>query len=459
MLQRIVRSSLAASLIFSAATIPAQSQTTPATTAGQGSITGHVILSDTNGPARFAHVLIKRIPDSTTAKPKDTDAESMLSELLGAANDKAAKSGKASPSKSPTPEDADTKAAGAAFANIMSSVGDMVASTTVNATGEYTLTGVKPGSYYVHALLPGYIDPLAAFAADEVASLDPATQQRIRNAVSVVTITGRDSARLDLRMELGAAISGRVLFEDGSPAAGWKLAVHPVQKTKPTATPMAGLGLAAGDIPSMSDMIFQENHMTDDRGDFRIAGLAPGDYTLQATLTASNASAGSAMTGGAMRLAVFSGNVTAEQDAKPITLTAHEDRKGVDLVMPLSTLHSISGKVLAKTDSQPVNSGVVQLRDEHETSLLKVQTAAIQPDGSFRFDYVPNGAYTLKVRNAKVTESTGGSKKLFGIDIPNTKTLRAFGPGEQKLELSDSDRSGVTFSLPDTPLPKDKDED
>ncbi|SNS35572.1 hypothetical protein SAMN05421770_101634 [Granulicella rosea] len=453
MLQRIVRGTLVTSWIFSVCTITAQTQSAPA---GQGSITGHVVLSDTNGPARFAHVLIKRIPDGATAKPKANDPESMLAELLGESNDKAVKLGKADPAKK-KPEDADTKAAGAAFANIMSSVGDMVASTTVSATGEYTLTGVKPGSYYVHALLPGYIDPLAAFAGDEVNSLDPATQQRIKSAVSVVTITGRDSARLDLRLELGAAISGRVLFEDGSPAAGWKLTAHPVKQDKPKVA--AGLGIAEGDIPSMSDMIFQANHMTDDRGDYRLAGLTPGDYIVVATLTASNASAGSAMTGGAMRLAVFSGNVARESDAKPVSVTAHEDRKGVDLVMPLSTLHSLSGKVLAKSDSTPANTGTVQLRDEHETSLLKVQSATIQPDGSFRFDYVPNGDYTLKVRGAQVSEATGGSKKLFGIEIPNTKTLRAFGPDEQKVTLADGDHAGVVFSLPDVPVSKDKDDE
>jgi hypothetical protein len=146
--------------------------------------------------------------------------------------------------------------------------------------------------------------------------------------------------------------------------------------------------------------------------------------------------------------------VTGERDAKPVNVGAGDDHRGVDLVVPMSKLHSISGRVTAKLDGHVVNTGSVTMHDDSEPSVLKSQVAAVQPDGTFRFDYVPSGHYTLKIRTASLTEATGGSKKLFGIEIPKTKTLRTFGPDEQKVFLGDNDVSGVVFSLPEVPVEK-----
>ncbi len=124
----------------------------------QGSITGHVFLADTNGPARFAHVLLKGVPDGA-AKPVDPEsaAVSLAGALLGVDDDDDTAKKPAKPAKK---QDADDKAESGVFAQIMANAGDMMTSATVDDSGAYTLTGLKPGRYFVHALLPGYIDPL-----------------------------------------------------------------------------------------------------------------------------------------------------------------------------------------------------------------------------------------------------------------------------------------------------------
>lgn len=405
-------------------------------------ISGHVSLSDTNGPARFAHVLLKRQAEpAKPAKPVDPNSQESLF------TDDAKKSA-----------DPDAKAAAGALGKIFASLGDVLSSATVSPSGDYTLTGVKPGSYFVHAVLPGYIDPLAAFTAEELASTDPAVQKRIRAVVPVVSIQGTESTRLDLKLELGASISGRILFEDGSPAAGWKVSAIPYTGIQTAPAPGASLGLSASDMPGMTDMLFQATHITDDRGAYRIAGLAPGPYLIRAVLTAGNASAGTALASGTMHLTVFSGNATRTEEAKPVSVASREDRKGEDLTMPLSRLHTISGTVLAKLDGHPVNSGTVQLREDADTSLSQLQTAAIQPDGTFHFDYVSNGHYTLKIRQAAVTEATGKSEKIFGMEVPNNKTLRSFAPGDQKATVLNGDVANLTFSLEDVPVKEKKEE-
>jgi len=411
-------------------------------------ISGHVSLSDTSGPARFAHVLLKRLPDppAAAAKPaKPVDPESAEALFSEDSNQK-------------TPADPDARAAAGSLSKLFASIGDVLSSATVGPDGDYTLGGIKPGVYYVHAVLPGYIDPLAAFTAEELASPDPAVQKRIRAAVPTISIQGTESAHLDLRLELGAAISGRILFEDGSPAAGWKVSAIPYTGVETAPAAGTSVGLATADMPGMTDMLFQTTHITDDRGTYRLSGLAPGPYLIRAILTVGSATAGSARASGTMHLTVYSGNATRAEDAKPVTVATREDRKGEDLTMPLSRLHTLSGTVMAKLDGKTANSGTVQLREDADTSLSQLQVAGIQTDGTFRFDYVSSGHYTLKIKQAAVTEPTGTTKKLFGMEIPDTKTLRSFAPGEQKATVTNGDVANLTFSLEDVPVKAKKDE-
>jgi hypothetical protein len=438
----------------------AQSPATPPVGAPIGSISGHVFLSDTNGPARFAHVLLKRVPDAS-AKPADAsgDLGSMLAGLLGGDDDDGKKAGARKPAAA-AKDDSDEKAAAGALASIFASAGDMMTSATVDASGAYTLSALKPGTYYIHAILPGYVDPLAAFTPVDLASTDPSVQKRIHDAVQTVTIAGQSPAHVDLRLELGAAISGRVLYDDGSPAIGWQVSVIPAPSASaepaPSPNPSTAMGFSPSELPSLTDMMFKETHVTDDRGSYRIAGLNPGNYIVSAALMTSNTSAGSALTGGQMRLSVYSGNVVSQQEAQPLTLTAGEDHKGEDLLMPLSRLHSISGTVTARLDSALANSGSVEMHEDSENSILKMQLASIQPDGTFRFDYVPNGHYTLHVKKAAITEATGKTTKLFGMEIPDSRTLRAFGKGELKVTVADNDSTGLIFTLDDVPVPAKK---
>ena len=62
---------------------------------------------------------------------------------------------------------------------MMAALSDMMVSVTVGMDGVYTFTNVKPGTYYVHATVAGYIDPLAAFSSDDLTSKDPGVREKI----------------------------------------------------------------------------------------------------------------------------------------------------------------------------------------------------------------------------------------------------------------------------------------
>jgi hypothetical protein len=83
--------------------------------------------------------------------------------------------------------------------------------------------------------------------------------------------------------------------------------------------------------------------------------------------------------------------------------------------------------------------------------------ASLQEDGSFRFDYVADGRYTVRVRQPEIVQRTGKTIKMLGMDMPNDKTLRSFENTEQKVVVSDADVTGVVIGLAEKAKEKDDD--
>ena len=423
-----------------------------------GTVSGRVICADTNGPARFGKVLLKSVVASD-------EGDDLLSALNNPGDDgKDAKKPKLSPE-----EEAKLKQVQAANAKMMAALADKMVSVTVGMDGVYTFTNVKPGTYYVHATVAGYIDPLEAFSSDDLTSKDPAMREKIAAVAKVVTVTGTEAAYADLRLERGAAISGRVLFDDGTPAAGWIVRiVHPAAST--VALPgFAEMGLDASDM-DLSHMT--EMSTTDDTGHYRIAGVPTGEYVLQARLLAAAlgtsglnpiATNGNGWGGGladrwGLRLTVYSGDALRQGDAKKISVRAGDERSGYNLTMPLHALHSVRGRVVAKSDGHGMNSGTVELTGQDAAGKDDDSlhfTASIRGDGTFRFDYVPGPVtYTVKAVNAQDAE-TVSTLKMLGSTMATQKTLRSYGPASAVVVVGDGDAAEVTLTVAEIPAAKE----
>jgi len=398
-------------------------------------VTGHVLCADTNAPARFAKVLLK----STTPGGAGADFMKTLTSTL----QKAAASSSDGPSKPQTDEQ---KRALAAASRSMNMVTDMLNSSTVGLDGAFSFAGVKPGTYYVHAMLPGYIDPFSQLTDEDLASTDPVVRARVAQ-IPTITVTGTDSARVDLRLERGAAVSGRILYEDGTPASGWTLSIiQPKSPEDPGEATMAAMNQAmamSGAVP-----LFK----TDDLGHYRISGLPAGDFAIRASLMATGVgiSATNMGDGGSgINLAVYSGDTFTRASAKPVHLTAGDEISGVNINISTHTLHSITGHVYAKSDSHTLNVGSITLTTKSNPALnLK---AAIRDDGSFHFEYLPPGTYTATVDDAadgRHTPSKGGG--FMGISMPNQEILHKYGTDSADVILADSDVDTVRLTVEQT---------
>ncbi len=397
-------------------------------------VAGTVFCGDSGAPARFAKVLLKSTEPSHAGDEFMKNLQENLRKMSAAGGE---------PMK---PLSDEQKKAMATATKNLNQVLDMVNASTVGLDGKFSFAGVKPGTYYVHAIYPGYIDPYSQLSEDDFASTDPDIRARLAQ-IPTVTVTGSDSAHVDLRLDRGAALSGRIVYDDGSPASGWTISV-----VNPKAQDDASELTAATMNPALAMSGATQLFKTDDVGHYRISGLAPGEYLVLATLTASPIGINGsniADGGGTINLAVYSGDTFSRSGAKSIGISAGEDRADVDITIPARALHSIVGHVYAKSDGHTLNIGLVSLKAKENPALHR--SAAIRDDGSFHFEYLPAGFnYTIKVEDAEEGKINSGKSSFMGMNIPDNEVLHKYGTDSADVMLGTTDVDNVRLTVAQT---------
>ena len=183
------------------------------------------------------------------------------------------------------------------------------------------------------------------------------------------------------------------------------------------------------------------NVSTDDRGAFRLSGLAPGQYLVQAVIQNRAQFGGMNMgrqTGSAIR--VYAPGVFHKADAKPVSIRAGEERDDPPLVIDLHGLHTVSGHATSVAAGLSVASGHVTLVDPNDSS-LRLQ-GSVDAHGEFAVQYVPPGNYTLQIAGA-TTEASTGTRERGGTPPPSS----GFQTFSEPVSVPDGDLTGVTAAL------------
>jgi len=302
----------------------------------KGTVTGVVLCSDTGKPARFATVILT-----------------------------------AAPQKGEKSDDADPLPA---------------AETTVtDLDGRFRLEAVHPGHYYAFSTLEGYLDPEFSLDPDKLKSLSAGWEQRNysiaqwKDHLTEVIVGVRRVSEVSIQIERAAEIAGTVTFDDGSPAIGMHFQLF--RKTEKGAWTDVGLALMDS---------WTIHALSDSHGRFSLTNLPAGEYTVCALMPADEESA-------APRVCL--GDVFRRKNAKTVKVGAGETAAGIDIEIPLSGLHAVSGSVTALADGHPINHGTVRLlyADDRE----KARETALLEDGSYSLEYVPEDKYILQVFDAQ----------------------------------------------------------
>ena len=358
---------------------------------GTGTVTGRVYCADTNTPARTASVLLEPVKDAKRSR---------TSLLAGNAP-----------------------------------VGGIA---RTGFDGSFTLSKVPPGSYYLVASAQGYLSPLPDDDESDDAEPLPPPAGQPPIVIPRVDVGADQAASIDIRLERGAAISGIVRFDDGSPASSVMVMVLRRSKDKwVPSTPQVPFATA---MPGA----------TDDVGHFRVSGLRDRDYVLMAILSRQEfESRGTRSAGlwGVERssLRIYSGDTPHISDAVPIKLGPGEEHSGEDITIPLSKFHSISGVVTAAGDGHAINSGHLAIEDPKDKE--DVIDAELGSDGTFHLEGVPEGTYTLRVQNPR-------DQRIQEISVPgqqaytNEKTLHQYGNLEQSIKV-EGDIPNFVLAVPE----------
>jgi len=304
---------------------------------------------------------------------------------------------------------------------------------TTDDQGRYSITGLAAGSYSITASKSGFVD--AVFGQRR--PLQPGTPVQLAD--------GQSAPNIDLRLTRGGVITGHVLDEDGEalPRALVTVQRYQYQRGERQLQPVGG-------------------DQTDDRGQFRVFGLPPGDYYVSASaagleqvlgrglqqlaVAALGGRGGRGAGPGALAQFVapaepeptgyaptyFPGVVNAP-DAGRVPVGPGQEVSGIDFQIQLVALATVTGIVVGADEGTnvmmtPQDSGGGGPLARLGGQLLM---GRVQADGTFSIASVPPGRYVAIARSGGGRGGGGGEPRV----------------GTQPVVVNGQNIEGITLAL------------
>lgn len=409
-------------VLLACATVGAAQGTDPKTSdlseksAPGSTVTGHVYLDDAKGPARKAQVYLEPAASLEIDSPPNQNSNTDR--------------------------------------------GPVTASVETRFDGSYSFTHVAPGSYYVIATCAGYISPFIQLLLAEDRSpnqnwapLGPEQKQRksrILRSLARVDVQSNLPATADVVLERGAAVSGNISYDDGPPATGLQvMALTPMDQNGKEIWTQLDFRYGFAGLMGRST--------TDDRGNYRISGLPPGNYVVEADLQFSftrrfiAATTSEESSSNPDDLPIYSGNTPHVKDAADFSLHPTEERMGEDIVLPISKLHTIRGNIVAARDGHIVNNGTIVLLNASDQTSVGTQSLT-DGDQSFTFSFVFDGDYILRTDFPSDVDYVPLPQRSGYVGPPQFDVHLRYRYGSASIPIHvQGDMDGVTIAVPDLP--------
>jgi len=278
-----------------------------------------------------------------------------------------------------------------------------VAKTITDQDGTYKLTGLTAGKFQIFPLAKAYVISINGGFKEAGQSVDVAEGEAI--------------TKIDFPLLRGGVITGRITDAEGHP-----LISERVNVTVKGAQPDNG--------PQMT-MLGSGRNQTDDRGIYRIYGLAPGSYTVSVGQSAGGAVSIMGMTGSQYSRTFYQG-VEDVSRATIIEIKEGSEIKDVDIsVAKADAGHSVSGRVVDADSGQPVASVFIghSALTESGQRMGSMQFTGNQSDanGGFKLEGLRPGHYAVF--------TIGGGENKTSYSEPTN------------FEISDADVTGIEIKL------------
>jgi protocatechuate 3,4-dioxygenase beta subunit len=266
----------------------------------------------------------------------------------------------------------------------------------VNATtdqdGRFTLRA-EPGAYRLSGERPGFRKQQFG------ARLNP-------DAGAVLGVAaGQNIADLLFKLAPDAVISGSVLNQEGEPVPSLIVTT-----------------LRNGYQSGKRQWVTVGSSQTNDRGEYRIAGLRAGNYRVMVTemnigiaLAATSAKSASPDKPEAAYASTWLGNTPDPERAAVIDLKMGDDRRGANIQMQKARTVSVKGKVVDYRENLVM---LVMLVRRGEGDRDPGRFALVQPEGLFDIRGVVPGSYLLTSRSVSDPTKAAGAMPVEVADQP-----------------------------------------
>lgn len=240
-------------------------------------------------------------------------------------------------------------------------------SATTDQDGRYEFRDLPAGRYTVSAMKTGYVT--ISFG-----------QRRPNEPGRPLDLADRQVAeKVDFVLPRGGIITGRVLDEFGEPLANAMVQPMMLRMVNGEQRPMPSGPQAT----------------TPDTGEFRLWGLAPGDYFIAVNARAWNFGDQSDDRSG--YLPTYYPGTPSVAEAQPVSIAVGQTASGVDVMLTPARTARISGTAI-NSKGQPIRGGSVMVMPQAPAARMIGMGGGgpIRPDGTFVINGVAPGEYTLR---------------------------------------------------------------
>jgi hypothetical protein len=274
--------------------------------------------------------------------------------------------------------------------------------TTADASGAFVFSHLPAGAFTLAASGPRYL----AWSYG---------QRRSGQAAPIHVLRYGQQLEVEIALPKQSAISGRVVDQFGDPVPGVGVFLFKEQDVDGVSRVQP---LSMRETPQST----RAHRLTDDLGQFRLHGLAPGEYYLGAltgALTASplyntpNGIAGFAPT--------YAPGAPTIAEAGRITLVPSQELNDITIAVVPSPMRRVSGVVTDST-GRPLSRALMSLTplDPESSGAAIAGRSQAREDGTFIFTDVPPGVYVLQGRSLGTTDAFNGEYGWTTITVAKT---------------------------------------
>jgi protocatechuate 3,4-dioxygenase beta subunit len=271
--------------------------------------------------------------------------------------------------------------------------------TTTDAEGRYELKDLPAGRYQINVTKGSYV------------SLSYGQSRPFEAGKPLEILDAKIVEKVDFALPRGGIITGRVVDEFGEPIADVRVMPMRYQyvQGRRRLNP-------AGRVATTNDI-----------GEYRIFGLAPGQYFLSATQQNSPMMMGDSASDDRSGYAptYYPGTADASQ-AQRVTLTIGQALTDMNLALVPTRTVRVSGTAV-DSNGKPLAGGMVMVIQRSGTMMMGMSGAQIKPDGTFTVSNLSPGDYMLQAMTpaspGDVSEMPMGQVTVAGEDVTGVQLM------------------------------------